>query len=154
MRTSEKSLRICGLSRFYRARSHLYEFEYDFDAREGRIPNFRRPSAPPLLLRWLLGNDWLSTPVYVQFTGDQVTDRDVAKMCESLGKLPTVRHLNLRGTLVCDESTSYLKDLPQLRVLDIRDSAYTPEGVMNLRSLLPACEILSNSRENVLQQGK
>jgi len=121
----------------------LYDFEYDFDVREGRIPNYRRPSASSPLLQCVLGNDWLATPVYVQFTGDQVGDRDVANLCDLLEELPTVCHLNLRGTLVSDKSSLCLKKLQHLRVLDIRDSAFTPKGVEFLKGLLPTCHIFS-----------
>lgn len=123
----------------------LYDFEYDFNASEGRIPGYRRPSTPSPLLQLALGKDALATPVYVQLTGHQVGDGDVARICDSLAGLPTVRHLNLRGTQVSDKSIECLKRLRQLAVLDIRGSAITPNGVKALQDSLLECRILSGT---------
>ena len=121
----------------------LYDFEYDFTPGVGRIPGYRRPLTPSPLLQLALGNDAIATPVYVQLTGRQVGDGDVARICDSLVRLPTVRHLNLRGTEVSDKSIECLSRLHQLVVLDIRQTAITPSGVRSLQGSLPACRILS-----------
>ena len=121
----------------------LYDFEYDFKTSEGRIPGYRRSSTPSPLLQLAIGKDAIAIPVYVQLTGHHVGDRDVAGICDSLARLPTVRHLNLRGTQVSDKSIDCLKRLHQLAVLDIREAAITPNGVKALEDSLPACCILS-----------
>lgn len=126
----------------------LYDFEYDFTPREGRIPGYRRPLTPSPLLQLAVGKDAIATPVYVQLTGRQVGDGDVARICDSLVRLPTVRHLNLRGTQVSDKGIECLNRLCQLAVLDIRQSAITPNGVRSLQGSLPACRILSGMEGN------
>jgi hypothetical protein len=123
----------------------LYDFEYDFGADEGVIPGYRRPSTPSPFLQFALGKDWLAAPVYVQLAGRHIGDRELSTLCESLAQLPTVRHLNLRGTHVSESGVAWLARLQQLAVLDVRDSAITPNGVKTIEASLPACHILSDA---------
>lgn len=121
----------------------LYDFEYDFAPSEGRIPGYCRPSTPSPLLELAIGKDAVATPVYVQLTGPQVGDGEVARICPSLARLRGVRHLNLRGTRVTDNAASEcLRRLHQLAVLDIRGTAITPAGVKSLEDSLPGCRVL------------
>lgn len=125
----------------------LYDFEYDFDAHEGRIRNYVRPSPPSPILLVVFGKDCLATPVYVQFTGRRIGDREVAHLCDSLAQLPTVCHLNLRETRTSDRSIACLGRLRQLTVLDVRDTAITTNGIGRLKGLLPNSQILSGASE-------
>ena len=63
-------------------------------------------------------------------------------LCDTLARLPTVRHLNLKATQVSDKSIACLQQLRELRVLDLRKSAFTEEGVRTLGRRLPECRIL------------
>jgi len=120
----------------------LYDFEYDFRAQEGRIPGYKRPSSPSPILLAALGKDWVARPVYIQFTGLQFGDRELGHSCDLLVQLPTVRHLNLRGTQVSDQGIGCLKRLQQLTVLDVRRTGITPLGANALKASLPTCLIL------------
>jgi hypothetical protein len=131
----------------------LYDYEYDFREEEGRIPNWQIPPAPSWILQFVLGDDWLATPVYVQLAGEQFGDRDIPTLCDALAGLPMVRHVNLRQARVTDESIARLKDLQQLAVIDIRETSITSDGLKSLQGYLPECHILAGRPDSGAGEG-
>ena len=62
----------------------------------------------------------------------------------SVGKIKTLRRLELFDTNVTDVGLKHLHNLKSLRVLFLGDSKYSPEGLRELRKALPGCEIAAN----------
>ena len=58
-----------------------------------------------------------------------------------LRKLPRLRSLDLRDTLINDEGLQYIKSLNQLEQLDVRGTRITARGCEQLRIALPNCDI-------------
>jgi serine/threonine protein kinase len=76
----------------------------------------------------------------LQLSFDDVSDDGVI----SLAAIKRMRILELQGTKVTDRSIDgcFLK-LPNLKRLDIRNTAISEDGVKRLKQALPGCEILS-----------
>jgi Leucine-rich repeat (LRR) protein len=104
--------------------------EYDYQVQERYGPRPRAGSPWPAWLRNLLGEDFLSTVVSVNFrrsSGDAGL--------EYLKGLAGLRELDLRYTQVTDTSFEHLKGLTRLETLNLRGTRVTDAGVERLKGL-------------------
>jgi len=104
-------------------------YDYQFDARDGDIPNAIPPG--PAWLRSLLGRDFFGNVRTVFLLGEQIADADV----ERLKEFTALKSLSLHGTRVTDSGLENLAGLTQLTELMLDGTQISDAGLERLRVL-------------------
>lgn len=94
----------------------------------------------------MIGSDRNGTITEVVFAGQRgdadlaarLTDADV----ESLRALPYLRELDLTDRPITDAAVPTLSRLTRLRVLKVRGTKITHDGMLELRSAMPDCTVI------------
>jgi len=94
------------------------------------VANASKEEPGPAWLRWLMGDNILSSVVYIRFNG-QVTD-DTLVVLESL---PDLEEVYVIGKGISDTGLKHCTGLHQLRVLDVSRNAVTDQGLVYLKGL-------------------
>jgi len=134
---------------------------YDYEMDESGFFWTKQEPPGPAWLRRLVGDDFVSDVVNVDFSDTRVTDAGV----ENLNELTGITHLALGGTQVSDAGLEnltglanltllglshtqvsdtglkHLVGLTNLQVLGLVGTHATEEGIMELRKALPKCQI-------------
>jgi hypothetical protein len=93
----------------------------------------------------MIGSDRNQTVTEVIFAGQRgdvdlaatVTDDDL----DNLSAFPGLQKLDLSGRPITDAAIPSISRLTRLRVLNVRDTRITDDGILRLRAALPSCVI-------------
>jgi hypothetical protein len=86
-----------------------------------------------------------NTPTLLMFGGAYANPKPRMtidnRVLSGLKSLPFLRGLDLSQTIVRDTDLVNLRELTQLKILDLRDTEVTHEAIVELRKALPNCQI-------------
>jgi len=125
--------------------SFLYDYQYAFTLENGGAAEWKAPRPAPLLLRLTFGEDMFARVVYVQLTSPQTTDATLPRLAH-LNNLHQL-HLNLDGSSITDASVEFLSSLREPRLIDVRRTNVTHEGVRRLRAELRECTVVATDAD-------
>jgi hypothetical protein len=90
------------------------------------------PVPKPGRIRSLVGKDWTADVTLVNLSEKEVADADLAELTGLKG----LRILGLRGTHITDEGLEHLKELTELTFLSLAETRVTDAGLAHLSGLL------------------
>ncbi len=100
-------------------------------------PDWENPPPGPKWLRDLLGDDFFARVVVAQSIRGEVTDSDL----EPIKQLSDLRMLEIGDTGVTDDAVGILKGLTKLEYLGIGGTKITESSERALQQVLPKCQI-------------
>jgi serine/threonine protein kinase/Leucine-rich repeat (LRR) protein len=75
--------------------------------------------------------------IWLGYNGERITDAGL----KAIARLPQLEELFLNNTSVSDAGIATLKTMVQLKVLNVKSTEMTADGVKQLRAALPACRV-------------